>query len=78
MNVLVRHISVQVEGDDELDKSDDVAKQSSNEMDKDKNGEIPKEDFVLTVLYQEKLGKFLTLKGIAIFIQERETLIHLQ
>ena len=40
MNVLVRHMSLLVEGDDELDKSDDVAKQAFNEMDKDKNGEV--------------------------------------
>jgi Ca2+-binding EF-hand superfamily protein len=68
MNVLVRHISLLVEGDDEFDKSDDVAKEAFNKMDKDKNGEITKEEFVLTVLDQEKFSKFLTLKVIEIFV----------
>eukprot|EP00092_Neocalanus_flemingeri_P014737 GFUD01015903.1.p1 GENE.GFUD01015903.1~~GFUD01015903.1.p1 ORF type:complete len:194 (+),score=72.25 GFUD01015903.1:100-681(+) len=68
MNVLVKHICVMIEGPDEFERSKDIANMAFKEMDKDKNGEVTKEEFILAVLEPEKVSKFLALKVIDIFV----------
>eukprot|EP00092_Neocalanus_flemingeri_P018863 GFUD01020426.1.p1 GENE.GFUD01020426.1~~GFUD01020426.1.p1 ORF type:complete len:194 (-),score=66.58 GFUD01020426.1:25-606(-) len=68
MNVLVKHICVLIVGLDGFERSKDVANMAFNEMDKDKNGEVTKEEFILAVLEPEKVSKFLALKVIDIFV----------
>ena len=68
MTVLVRDILIMIEGQDEAEKSTKVAREAFKEMDKDKNGEVTKQEFVSAVLDHQKISKFLTLKVIEIFI----------
>ena len=68
MTILVKNISVMIEGHGGAEKTKDCAKRAFKEMDKDNNGVVTKDEFVLAVLNQEEVSKFLALKVIEIFI----------
>merc|ERR1711874_528669 len=68
MNVLVKNIALMVDNKEGCEDPKVCAKKVFDEMDKDKNGKVTKEEFVSAILNQDQVSKFMALKVIDIFV----------
>ena len=68
MEILSRDINLLIFGKGQTNKTTEVAEKAFREMDKDKNGEVTRDEFTEAILNKEKISTFLALEIIDIFI----------